>query len=495
MNEKMVGNQKIKKLPVVRYLCYLLVVSILFTGVTFSRYVGSTSGDATALLSRFVCSYEIGDMSSVIFANADYWVTGTSGNVISMNTPRSVRFTVRNHTLNADGGADRISDVDLESTLRFYAPAEFAGNLALQIAEVDEGGAYVTRTPQYVIRDFIYGPSIEGEQITSFKTWKEGAILNTTSTAMGGYGARTDIADETLQMSGGFSGDAALHTGTISAYCADTGNSLTITATMQEADYSVGFRRYGKTESEGATMLYLDCRKEVPFYTIDIQLPEMRFDAGEAQERTFVLFLTTVERTFDSSVVGSTDQATEWTQEMNGLLVPPQNKDDQKMFDGALVTGYHFDQEAQVFSWENGTYTATGEHTTVRIQKTYDYENGGAVMSYSHVAPLSEGAASVVHPIVDFYDGQNTVQEDPDHSSITNVHDYHGKCANGGASGYISFADLPDSPLYKTYTAQSADADGTQKQLTVKELLSKGYSSRLNVLFVQASQSAEEGMP
>lgn len=100
-------------------------------------------------------------------------------------------------------------------------------------------------------------------------------------------------------MSGGFTGTEENHTGTISASCADTGTSVSITSVMAEAQYSVGFYRgWVGDENKSAPQFYLDCRKEVPFYTLDISLPEMLLKAnGTAQSRTFVLFLSVLNLT------------------------------------------------------------------------------------------------------------------------------------------------------------------------------------------------------
>lgn len=474
-------EKKIKKFPVVRYLCYLLAVSILFTSVTFSRYVGSTSGDTSALLSRFVCSYEIGDMSAATFSNANYWLT-LNNESIAMNTARSVRFTVRNHTLLEDGSADRISDVDLRAALRLYAPAEFAENLAVQVVEVDENGSYITKTPQYVLKEFIYdgnnafashnGEKIDTADFDDFESRND---------------SQGNPVDEELEVSGGFTGTEEAHTGTISAYCAETKNSLTITAAMREATYSVGFsRNVVGDQGQTAPMLYLDCKRKMPFYTIDLSLPEMSFAAGTAQQRTFVLFLTIVSKTENE------DFSSKWTEDMDGLLTAPKAGEPNKMFNGAVVTGYHFEQKAEVYTLAtDGSIVPMAEpsQTTIRIQRTYDYENGGAIMSYYHVAPLSEGAASVVHPIEDFYEKSGAPVE-VGFSDVAQVHSYWGLCSNEGASGHIYFSDIPDNPFYRTYSDQTAfDA---KTYYAIGEVLSKGYSTSLNVLFVQASESLHE---
>ena len=471
------SEKKTKKFPIVTYLCCLLAVSILFTGVTFSRYAGFTSGTTDVSLGRFACSYEIGDMSASTFSNAEYWLQ-LNGVATSMNTARSVRFSIRNYTLQENGRPDRISDVDLQSTLRFYAPAEFLGNLAVQIAEVDKEGNYITKTPQYVLEDFIY------DDAGNFAVWKKGSVLDTSMSE--DYEARPDIygkqVDEELSMSGGFTGTEENHTGTISAYCADTGTSVSITSVMAEAQYSVGFYRgWVGDENKSAPQFYLDCRKEVPFYTLDISLPEMLLKAnGKAQSRTFVLFLSVLNLTENQ------DFKSTWTESrMTENLEKLEGGERKVTFNGATVTGYHFNAKADLCELTSGTLAPNGLQTTIRIQKTYDEQ--GSTLSYHHVAPLSEGATSIVHPIEDFYNSQGVSVNlaDIDFSSVTEVHSLFGKCSNGGLSGYISFADITDSPYYATYSAQSQ----TVQDYILRESLSKGYATRLNILFVQASQS------
>ena len=477
------SEKKTKKFPIVTYLCWLLAVSILFTGVTFSRYAGFTSGTTDVSLGRFACSYEIGDMSASTFSNAEYWLQ-LNGVATSMNTARSVRFSIRNYTLQENGRPDRISDVDLQSTLRLYAPAEFLGNLAVQIAEVDKEGNYITKTPQYVLEDFIY------DGAGNFVVWKDGSGILDTSKSKD-YEARPDIygnqVDEKLSMSGGFTGREENHTGTISAYCAETGTSVSITSVMAEAQYSVGFYRgWVGDENKSAPQFYLDCRKEVPFYTLDISLPEMLLKAnGTAQSRTFVLFLSVLNLTENQ------DFKSNWTASGMAENLERLEKGERDVyFNGATVTGYHFDTKANLYDYDltDGILVANGSQTTIRIQKTF--EEQGKRLSYHHVAPLSEGATSIVHPIEDFYNSQGVSVNlaDIDFSSVTEVHSLFGKCSNGGRSGYISFENITDSPYYATYSAPSQ----TVQDYIIRESLSKGYSTLLNVLFVQSSQSSHQ---
>ena len=174
-------KQTTKKIPIVRYLCYLLAISLLFSGISFARFSSFNSGDVTSPLSRFACSFEISDMSAATFSNVDYWLT-IDGEQTAMNTARSIRFTVRNNTRFENGQVDRISDVDLQSTLRLYAPAEFASNLALQIVEIDKNGFYSVSSPQYVLSEFIYNDD------GTFATFDR----NVDTASFTDYDARTD---------------------------------------------------------------------------------------------------------------------------------------------------------------------------------------------------------------------------------------------------------------------------------------------------------------
>ena len=151
-------ESKIKKYPILRYLSYLVIVSILLTGVSFARYTGASSGNVGATLSNFVCSYEISDASSLIFSNTDFWLELDGGKQSATNTARTVRFDIANY-MQSEGRVDRISSVALQSTLRFYAPGDFIGKLAVQVLQADRStGSDIYRavTPQYVLGDLIY---------------------------------------------------------------------------------------------------------------------------------------------------------------------------------------------------------------------------------------------------------------------------------------------------------------------------------------------------
>ena len=251
--------------------------------------------------------------------------------------------------------------------------------------------------------------------------------------------------------------------------------------------------------------MFIDCEREMPFYTLDITLPEMYFNAGLSESKSFVLCLTTISRT------DSEDFKVVWGENTSGaiggaaeswddLLKTPKAGETYTL-NGAKVIGYHFERKLPVFMLSDGTLINTNEETTVRITKEYDGE-GGAKLVYEHVAPLTEveGSSSVEHPIAEFYNyvnGAMTSVESVNYGSVTGVNGWqsgsyaaadalYGLCSNDGKSGYIFFGNLSDDPYYETCAQQRDQGDRIYK---LADALSKGYSSKLNVIFAQASES------
>lgn len=516
-------KSKIEKYPIIRYLSYLVVVGILLTSVSLARYTGASSGDIGATLSRFVCSYQISDASSLVFSNTDFWLKVEGEEPSATNTARTVRFDIANYVKGESADVDRISSVDLQSTLRFYAPAEFTGNLAVQVLSADAGsGTYTAITPQYVLRDLIYssdGTFASGERIV--KTADSEDYADRTD---GLTGEEIAGLEQELSVTGGFTDipDGHGHEGMIRAD-AENGTAISITSAMQTARYSVGFMRSnansGSAEvgggiSEGTLELplFIDCEREMPFYTLDITLPEMYFNAGLSESKSFVLCLTTISRTDseDFKVVWGENTAAGENpiggdaESWDNLLTTPAVGEEYTL-NGAKVIGYHFERKLPVFKFSDadGVLINTNEETTVRITKEYDGE-GGATLAYEHVAPLTEveGSSSVEHPIAEFYrySGNEMKPESVDYRSVSGVNGWqsgsyaaadalYGLCSNDGKSGYIFFGNLSDDPYYETYAQQHDQGDRIYK---LTDALSKGYSSKLNVIFAQASESPKD---
>lgn len=484
-------KKELKKIPIVTYLLYLLVVSALLAGVTFARYSTFTSGDVSTDIAGFRCSYSINDMSSNTFSNADYWLRPDDGSAPTpLNTARTVRYTLSNSREGI------VSEVDLQAAIRLYAPAEFVDSLAVQLAYLD-GTTPVPVTPQYVLSDLIY----DG---TAYRDWDTSGSFDTGNSEP--Y-EDLDYGERTLTMSGGITDTDGKLSGSVSGVYTDNVNhandgvvndkntTITISASTTTARYSVGFQRNERMASqveevgyimgENAPMLYLDLQKDVPYYTVDMSTPEMFFEAGNDTSRVFVLYVTVAKR------IASEDLSLEWGAEKIGndsysadywssLLQAPASSTDNKYYNGALVTGYHFEREADVYD-ENGSVVG---HTTVRINKIYDYDNGGYTLEFEHVAPLSEGSdsATIAHPINEFYTDTTGTAYNDTILTMETVQDLYGKCSNGGKSGYMSLNGFTDDPFVENYGETAAF-------YMLSQSLSKGYSTKLNALFVQASES------
>lgn len=500
---KQMAKKKVEHYHIYAYLCALVLVGILLTGVTLARYSGSTSGGGEVTLPRFYCSYEIDDMSSLTFANSDYWFTSDEGEDRPIKTARTVRYTVRNYTTDGSGKADRVSDLDLEPTLRFYAPAEFAGTLAFQVVETHGTDGEKVVTPQYVVSDIakaLYGTN-GSDGASTYHTGKSKGYEDRTDGLEGGM-----PLEEELSLSGSFTGSGAEHfTGSMRAVGKRTGAVLSVTADERTAEYSVGFMRTttessasvggGTSVSRVAPLFYLDCEKEVPYMTVDITLPDSHvLKGGHPTQRSYVLYVTSTVRLSENEDMNSVwhTAGSEEGSQQGGTLSMSQDgsnivedwneiftsdTQNEYYFNGAKVTGYHFERDLPVCD-DSGA--ETGKKTTVRINK---YFNDGSV-TFDHIAPLSEGAASVVHAINDFYTAPDT-EYTGDSVTIENVQSLYGKCSNGGSSGYIKFEGVTDDPLE---SAHGKD-DG---YYVIGEAMSKGYSTSLNVIFAQASETPTE---
>lgn len=520
------------RIPFATYLCYLLALSVLVTGVTFSRYLSSGGGTSSAPLSRFACSYQISDVSSLAHSNSDFWLTLDTGRT-AMNAARTVRFTLRNFEQDAEGTPLRISDVDLQGTIRLYAPLEFAANLALQVVVTDTEESRAI-TPQYVLGNLIYkveagSTQTGGTQTESSTQTGDGAESITQSESgmvyqyvdengdpLGEEGekvyasgplrtidtkyspdyqalenAGTEV-DEVLSVTGGFSGSGAGFSGTVAAFSEQTGSKLTLTGESRETEYSVGFKR-GTLVSAGDLMavngdqpaLFVDCKEEMPFCSVDITLPAMKLDRVNKTEKTFVLYVTLVER-IDLLPSGDLTDNGLSKEEWEELLTFPAARSASKKLGSADVTGFHFVvNEVDAYNalpLPEGA-TASGG-TKVQIRYVYDYVNGGAALQLFHVASLSEDTIEQVHPIAEFYDQAGEQAKQPD--SIEAARALFGVCSSvTSTSGYINFSDLPESPYFASHTEEEND----ENKLSLGEVLSKGYYTRLNVLFVQASES------
>lgn len=450
-----------KKIPIIRYLSYLLVVSLLFTGVTFSRYSMTTSGDSSAPLSRFHCSYEVDEISATSIPNVNYWLNNNS----AASTARTLRYSISNFK------GDVTSDVAVRAHLRVYLPAEMARHLALQIGTMNIAEGTVTSyTPEIVLDELIAKREEDAAQGIAQTTLNTNIFANYYDSGV------HNAADEELTVSGSLAESASPRT--ISAVNrGGSGLSFTITASTKEAQYSLGFQR-GKNENDYAPQLFLDLVRKTEFYTIDLYLPSMEFPAGQPLTKMYIVYLTLTKRLegsdFDAhwsgadAVPATTDADGKVPVKDNSVLISsPPAAGEAYYYNGARVLGYHFDQTTQFAAQA----TAEGESpksTTVRIQCLYDDEGGGYDIKLFHVAPITEDSTeNYVHPIEP--DGQSSI-----------------KFENGTFSGNFSTGTCDQN---QKIDLKNIVAHPFTEELNAYQVLSKSYEVNFKALFVQASES------
>ncbi len=477
-------NRKLREIPVVSYLCWLLAVAVLFTGVTFSRYTTQVSGDVSTSLSPFVASYTIENISSTDFNNADYSHTGS---VSDARTARSVRFSVQNHT------SSRVSGVPLRASIRLRIPAKLADQLALQVREVSFETGSVSRkavTPQYVLGNFIYQVDASSG-VYEYKLQSDKRVYRTADavidTARCKDYAAWSATDEEVSLRGAFAADG---TGAIVATGAESGAVLTVSSALSTQEYSVGFRR-GTDENGLEEQLFFDLRKEILYYTIDLTLPSLVFEAGTPAKRTFELFLMLTEHVSNDGIPFE-ENGTAGAPSYKALLTAPAAGTPCYTLDGAQVLGYRYNVDASTYHTADFS-DPTGDSTVVRVEKRYG-EAGGVytgenVLTFSHVAPMDDESADFAHAVS--FDVNGTQQTK--FSDMGEVQDLFGVCSNwenlpdgDPDKYYISLRGVTDDPLKAAY----GDA---AEVYSLYEPLTRLYNSQLTVLFVQNGEAPAGG--
>ena len=503
--------------PLMRYLSLLLVVALLFSGVTFARFALERRGSIDTGVALFDASYTVEGVNSLTFGNQSYWQT-LAGGWYAQGGSRTVRIGMKNN-----------SDIDVRANvLHMEGPAEFWENIALQLTAVKKESESETGyaagevvTTQYVLADFLLergDGKYSDESATSGEmhnfTYEEGYIDWDTQKDANDAKDRvfdTDFSDEfgqrgsveeTFQMSGGIdfedkNGDYGSVTA-VRQSARDTANNdtsvfsgqdltITITASMKEVQYSVGFVRRDGNHSMPA--FYLDCAKTVPYYTIDITLPDNYTESDNPDDPYFVLH---GKSEADGIVVnGEADSVLVFLTWTNSLPSEDLSSDPDialtpvelanaatkgGAFNGAQVIGYHFNYNDVPAKQDDEDI-----ETTVRMNKTVKEwkernESGEWVeldpptIAWEHIASIASGDGAYPHPLKQ--DGGSYVcTVDP---SVTIA---------AGVLGIGKYDGSFSSSEFETTTVENK---------TVCVAAEKGYAVRFGVDFVQYSELPEE---
>lgn len=518
--------------PLMRYLSLLLVVALLFSGVTFARFALERRGSIDTGVALFDASYTVEGVNSLTFGNQSYWMNySNQWYAQGAGSARTVRIGMQNK-----------SDVKVRANvLHMEGPAEFWENIALQLTAVEnnKGGVAAGQiiTTQYVLADFLRvrqgGTTVDNEThgytYGAYQKWGESGTFDTDFSDE--FGQR-DSVEETFSMSGGItakgleqidttSGEITYDlskvtdfSGSVTAVrTSSTGTTdlttkpltITITASMQTVSYSVGFAR--KQEQQTLPVFYLDCEKKVPYYSIDITLPDTGYFTMDAKgatvdengnpkiDTTSVLaFLTWT----NSS--GSDDLSTPVTQGEWSTIAPVGGSQDGTQggtqdgtqdgtqggtFNEAQVTGYHFNYTDVPAQRNKEAIT-----TTVRMNYVYAAEEGTSAYTFwEHVASISSGDGVYAHDIVDS-NGKivilGTVPEDLKEKMVEIVIGSTYQCT-GENRVTITASDL--SQCSNEYDSDEFETAGeTEDGTSYSYATEKGYEVRFSVSFVQASE-------
>lgn len=353
--------------PLMKYLSLLLAVALLFSGVTFARYLSNDRIDSSVGIAAFDATYSIDRVNSTTFGNQSYWIeTGTSGNIPQgAGTAITVGITLKNN-----------GDTSVQPTLHLEGPKEYWDHIALQLTTARNVAMGKVLTPQLVIGKIVAA--------------SEGAFNTTPSEETDDFGSLGGYP--TLTLKGSIDAEG-VRTAT---WGADDENKMTITKkTDTTIYYSVGFVR----QSEDAFLppIYVDCRKTTDIYSIDLELPALEVAAAEsadgnraAAEQRVVVWLTW---TTDAPNISQAATEEFWKRlagSAGSFPVESRNGDNASV-ETITILGYHFDQSGVPVTNENGQ--ATDETTTVRIKKTL----GSDTLDYFHVASINDNDGAYTH--------------------------------------------------------------------------------------------------
>ena len=249
--------------PLMKYLSLLLAVALLFSGVTFARYLSNDQIDASVGIAAFDATYSIDRVNITTFGNENYWIeTGTSGDIPQgAGSEITVGITLKNN-----------GDTSVMPTLHLEGPKEYWDHIALQLTttrNVTPGdvAAGEVLTPQLVIGKIMTATAGEFNTKPSEETDDFGSL--------GGGDPVLSLSDSVVD-----GNDVRTATWTYGEGENAKTNKMTITKTEGSTiDYSVGFVR--QSEDDFLPPIYVDCQKTTDIYSIDLELPALNVAAAE----------------------------------------------------------------------------------------------------------------------------------------------------------------------------------------------------------------------
>lgn len=447
--------------PLMKYLSLLLAVALLFSGVTFARYLSNDQIDASVGIAAFDASYSIDRVNSTTFGNQDYWIpVGGTWVPQGAGTAITVGITLKNN-----------GDTSVQPTLHFEGPAEYWDNIALQLTTARDVAAGEALTPQLVIGDIV-----EGKETTEdYGSLGGNATLALSDSVVDGNSVRTA-------------------TWTVGEGANAKTNKMTITKkTDTTIGYSVGFARKDSATGEIFPPIFVDCQKQADIYSIDLELPALNVAAKTeegAATQDVVVWLTWTTALANTSISadrafwGFDDPSSAGESELKNMKGNKQFTFNNQYVDGSeiktgdevTILGYHYDVPGVPVVDENG------ETTTVRVKKTFASEDGTTEgkTEYFHVDSINNEDGSYVHPFVEIAEGEDFAEG----NEIAEGKIY--QCTAGGVR--VDLTNFNDSPDFTTVTMVASVEGSTVTDRYYAPIQQRAFGVKFRATFVQSSE-------
>lgn len=267
-------------------ICLFLAATIFTSAVTFSKFVstgGTTQGSTTG---SFHCSGSVDDVSSLSFANLDFW--GGTEKDTPMNTIHSLDFLVNNYEEKTVGESviKYVSATKIGYTLIFSAPAIFLDKLAFQLYESPN----TVMTPQIVLADLL--------ATANGGTYDTAKSIDYKGDPYPDFQFKINVSNKSVANT--YTATAALPNGTGDMV-------LKVEPFTQEITQTLKFRLWDVSKLTSAsnptveydsgeliTPLYADVHADVLCYRISLSMPQFQLAAGvEEQDKYSIRFVTT----------------------------------------------------------------------------------------------------------------------------------------------------------------------------------------------------------
>lgn len=287
--------------------CLFLAATIFTGSLTLAKYISTETSNVGSSAGSFHCSGSVDDVSSLSFANLDFW--GGTEKDTPMNAIHSLNFLVNNYEERTVGESvtKHVSVAKMGYTLMFSAPAIFLEKLAMQLFESPD----TVMTPQIVLADLLataHGGTYNTHYDTANGTKYNGTAYTDFEFAVNS--SELTLVEEVKDAEGNLIQEgvkANAYTAT-AALPDGAGNMvLKVEPFMQNMVQTLKFRLWDVSkltsettptiDHEGGDLvapLYADVQADVLCYKISISMPQFTLAAGvEEQDRYSLRFVTT----------------------------------------------------------------------------------------------------------------------------------------------------------------------------------------------------------